>query len=66
MQKRKSGRGRDDSRAYPFADLFDLRTYAGAVYCLLAHGGGIQSREESDAGPAHGGVAELAGHDPPI
>ena len=25
MQKRKSGRGRDDSRPYPFTDLFDLR-----------------------------------------
>ena len=33
MQKRKSGRGRDDSRPYPFTDLFDLRAYASA--CLL-------------------------------
>ena len=38
MQKRKSVRGRDDSRAYPFADLFDLRTYAGAVYILSFDG----------------------------
>ena len=38
MQKRKSGRGRDDSRSYPFADLFDLRTYAGAVHVLSFDG----------------------------
>ena len=38
MQKRKSGRGRDDSRPYPFTDLFDLRAYASAVYILSFDG----------------------------
>lgn len=38
MQKRKSGRGRDDSRPYPFTDLFDLRAYASAVYILSLMG----------------------------
>ena len=37
-QKRKSGRGRDDSRPYPFTDLFDLRAYASAVYILSFDG----------------------------
>lgn len=37
MQKRKSGRGRDDSRPYPFTDLFDLRAYA-SVYILSFDG----------------------------
>ena len=34
VQKGKSGRSRDDSGPYPFVDLFDLRTYTGAVHIL--------------------------------
>ena len=34
MQKRKSGRGRDDSRPYPFTDvsLQSIRDYLGHTY----------------------------------
>ena len=38
VQKGKSGRSRDDSGPYPFVDLFDLRTYTGAVHILSLDG----------------------------
>jgi hypothetical protein len=66
LQERKPGRGSDDSKPYPFPDLFHLRTYAGAVYFLHVDGKCVPDFKRQPA-ISHGGSMEaFPGRNPAV